>query len=233
MFGSLFNSPVWHLISISDWISKYIILLGLFFLSIICVAIIIFKWVAFRQQRIAMKTIMREIKTCKTSDDLVKLSKQHPHSAGGKLLAHSLNRLAFILQQKKEPSQKKVTLTKEAFEQLELLIDQDINNLLFKEEIYLPVLGTSAAAGPLIGLFGTIWGLIQTFISISQEKTTDIAIIAPGIAAALLTTLAGLVVAIPAMIYFHYFSNELRKLESQLTDLSEIVMLMFKHAFTK
>ncbi len=118
-------------------------------------------------------------------------------------------------------------------EELDLLLSQEVDILTVEQESYLPVLGTSASVAPLIGLFGTIWGLVNAFVSISQEKSADIAVIAPGIAAALLTTLAGLVVAIPAMIMFNYFSNELRKLEGQLFNLQDLFLVMVKKTFVK
>lgn len=89
--------------------------------------------------------------------------------------------------------------------------------LLLHAERGLTLLSISAITSPLIGLFGTVWGLIHSFISISQERTADLLVVAPGIAEALITTLAGLVVAIPATIFFHYFSSDLRKLENSAT----------------
>ena len=109
---------------------------------------------------------------------------------------------------------------------LEVLVSQHIGTLMLEEECYLPLLGSSAAVSPLIGLFGTIWGLIHAFLDISKEKSADISTVAPGIAEALITTLAGLVVAIPAMIAFHYFSHELRRIESQLLDIGEMLLIL-------
>ena len=102
-----------------------------------------------------------------------------------------------------------------------------------ENESYLPILGTSAAVSPLVGLFGTVWGLIHSFVNISQEKSADISVVAPGIAEALTTTLAGLMVAIPAMIAFHYFSNELRKQEQQLDHLADKYLSIIKKTFLK
>ena len=104
---------------------------------------------------------------------------------------------------------------------------------MIESETYLPILGTSAAASPLVGLFGTVWGLIHAFVNISQEKSADIAVVAPGIAEALTTTLAGLIVAIPAMIAFNYFSNELRKQEQQLSHLTDRYLSILKQTYLK
>ncbi len=223
----MFNSPVWHLISISDWISKYLILLGLFFLSVFCGAVVIYKFLAFRRQKNRMRQLLRLVRRSKSLSELASLSNEFAGSVGGVFLKESLGKLKGML------SDDASGLTVQQVEQLDLFMTQDIDALIMEEESYLPVLGTSSAVAPLIGLFGTIWGLIHAFISISQEKSADIAVIAPGIAAALLTTLAGLVVAIPAMIAFHYFSNGLRKFEVQLNDLQDLVLMMVKEQFLK
>lgn len=217
---NFFNSPVWHLIAISDWVSKYIIMLGLFLLSIVCIAIIIFKALAARYQKKQMRLLLKHFNGAKNLSEIATMSKLFDKSAGGKFLQQSLFKLKTILDQKQTK-----TLSAKDLEELEILLNQEVGTQVMAEEIYLPVLGTSASVSPLLGLFGTIIGLINCFISISQEKAADISVVAPGIAAALLTTLAGLIVAIPAMIAFHYFSNELRKLEMNLNDLSDLFLL--------
>ena len=76
----------------------------------------------------------------------------------------------------------------------------------------------------MIGLFGTVWGLMHSFMSIAQKHTADIVTVAPGIAEALLTTLAGLMVAIPALIMYHYLTHRVRLLEHDLYKLSDVIV---------
>ena len=78
------------------------------------------------------------------------------------------------------------------------------------EESYLPFLFTSASVSPLLGLFGTVWGLVHAFIRISEKQSADITTVAPGIAEALITTLAGLLVAVPALVMYHYLIAQIR-----------------------
>jgi biopolymer transport protein TolQ len=227
MLGFFFNSPAWLLISQSDWMTK-LVLLALFALSVICGAIIAFKFVTIRYQRKQLSKLFYKIKGAHTFNDLIEIGKEFKHSLGGKFLIQNLNELKFLLE-KSENQKLRIDQT----EYLELLSAQIIDQLLMDAEIYLPILGTSGAVSPLIGLFGTVWGLIHAFVNISQEKSADIAVVAPGIAEALTTTLAGLVVAIPAMIAFHYFSNELRKMEQQLDHLSDRFLNIIKQTFIK
>jgi biopolymer transport protein ExbB len=69
------------------------------------------------------------------------------------------------------------------------------------------VLATIGATSPFIGLFGTVWGIMNSFIGISKSQTTNLAVVAPGIAEALLATAIGLVAAIPAVIIYNHFSR--------------------------
>jgi len=69
------------------------------------------------------------------------------------------------------------------------------------------VLATIGATSPFVGLFGTVWGIMNSFIGISKSQTTNLAVVAPGIAEALLATAMGLVAAIPAVIIYNHFSR--------------------------
>jgi biopolymer transport protein ExbB len=68
-------------------------------------------------------------------------------------------------------------------------------------------LATIGAISPFVGLFGTVWGIMNSFIGISKSQTTNLAVVAPGIAEALLATAIGLVAAIPAVIIYNHFSR--------------------------
>jgi biopolymer transport protein ExbB len=69
------------------------------------------------------------------------------------------------------------------------------------------LLATIGATAPFVGLFGTVWGIMNSFIGISKAQTTNLAVVAPGIAEALLATAIGLVAAIPAVIIYNHFSR--------------------------
>ena len=69
------------------------------------------------------------------------------------------------------------------------------------------VLATIGSTAPFVGLFGTVWGIMNSFIGISKAQTTNLAVVAPGIAEALLATAIGLVAAIPAVIIYNHFTR--------------------------
>src|SRR6202000_2795790 len=72
------------------------------------------------------------------------------------------------------------------------------------------VLAPIGSPAPFVGLFGTVWGIMNSFINISKSHTTNLAVVAPGIAEALLATAIGLVAAIPAVIIYNHFARSTR-----------------------
>ena len=71
------------------------------------------------------------------------------------------------------------------------------------------VLATIGATAPFVGLFGTVWGIMNSFIGISEAQTTNLAVVAPGIAEALLATALGLVAAIPAVVIYNHLARSI------------------------
>ena len=85
---------------------------------------------------------------------------------------------------------------------------------------YVPFLATTAAATPFIGLFGTVWGIMDSFASIGSMGTTSITAVAPGISEALINTAAGLFAAIPALLAYNAFVNRLRLARGEMEDFT-------------
>jgi biopolymer transport protein ExbB len=86
------------------------------------------------------------------------------------------------------------------------------------------LLATIGSTAPFVGLFGTVWGIMNSFIGISQSKTTNLAVVAPGIAEALLATAIGLVAAIPAVIIYNVFARAISGYRAVLSDASGEVL---------
>lgn len=86
------------------------------------------------------------------------------------------------------------------------------------------VLATIGATAPFVGLFGTVWGIMNSFIGISKTQTTSLAVVAPGIAEALLATATGLVAAIPAVVVYNVFARKVDGYRVLLADVSAGVL---------
>ena len=88
------------------------------------------------------------------------------------------------------------------------------------------VLATIGATAPFVGLFGTVWGIMNSFIGISEAHTTNLAVVAPGIAEALLATALGLVAAIPAVVIYNHLARSIAAYRALLGDASAQVLLL-------
>jgi biopolymer transport protein ExbB len=86
------------------------------------------------------------------------------------------------------------------------------------------VLATIGSTAPFVGLFGTVWGIMNSFIGISRAQTTNLAVVAPGIAEALLATAIGLVAAIPAVVIYNLFARSIASYRAVLADSSAELM---------
>jgi len=89
------------------------------------------------------------------------------------------------------------------------------------------ILATIGATAPFVGLFGTVWGIMNSFIGISKAQTTNLAVVAPGIAEALLATALGLVAAIPAVVVYNLFARQTSAYRALLGDgAAEVLRLV-------
>jgi len=95
-----------------------------------------------------------------------------------------------------------------------------INTEVTKLTQMVPFLATAGNTAPFIGLFGTVWGIMNSFHSIGQRGSASLAVVAPGISEALIATAVGLFVAIPSVIAYNYFTQKVRVIESELISFS-------------
>jgi biopolymer transport protein TolQ len=104
---------------------------------------------------------------------------------------------------------------------IEKVMDVTITREVERLERNLLVLATVGSAGPFIGLFGTVWGIMTSFQSIAASKNTSLAVVAPGIAEALFATAIGLIAAIPATIFYNKFISEVNKQAQRLEGFAD------------
>ena len=114
-------------------------------------------------------------------------------------------------------SRSKTNLSERLSNILEVNIEKQMN-IIDKNYTFLATVGSTA---PFIGLFGTVWGIMNSFQSIAISRNTSLAIVAPGIAEALFATALGLLAAIPAVIAFNKFTSDSRKYSQKLENFSK------------
>ena len=217
------GNALWQLVEQSDMVSKLILLL-LLGMSIACWAIFIGKIALFYVKERQFKDINKQAQKTKSLTELADICTTAYKTAPGYFIARNLSFLKELTHN--SPFQKINPFDWELFERY---IDNSIEASLIQNEEYVSFLSTCAAVGPLLGLFGTIWGLIHSFMRISESQIADIATIAPGIAEALIVTIAGLIVAIPALIMYNYVQLRARRLEHLLIELADRVTFIAQH----
>lgn len=89
-------------------------------------------------------------------------------------------------------------------------------------------LATTGATAPFIGLFGTVWGIMNAFYNIGLTGASSLAIVAPGISEALIATAVGLFAAIPAVIFYNFFTRKIRKMNGQMIEFRDDLVNRFK-----
>ena len=116
-------------------------------------------------------------------------------------------------------------------------IERSLSKAQLKEtarlESMVPFLATTGSAGPFIGLFGTVWGIMNSFRAIGAMKNASVANVAPGIAEALIATAIGLVAAIPAVMAYNYFQRRIRLLSYEMETFAKDFLNIVRRHFLK
>lgn len=209
---SFAGNGVWALISQADFLST-VVLLTLLSASILSWTVALYKFLIVRRREAEVASALKLVSGAKTMDAVLAMGQSLLGTMPGAVITKVLNATKQMLVAKSEAKRE---VTRADLE----LVHQEVESAVYEEmgheESYMIVLKTAAEVGPLLGLFGTVWGLIHAFMRISQEQSADIITVAPGIAEALITTLIGLVVAIPALVFFNILQRRLHRLEQNL-----------------
>ena len=121
-----------------------------------------------------------------------------------------------------------VKLSEAQFNAIEAVIEREVSVQIEHLETRIGMLGTLVSLSPFCGLFGTVWGVMMAFCGIAVAGKADFTALAPGVAGALLTTVAGLVVAIPSLIGYNILNGTIRSLTVQMDNFTEEFMAKIK-----
>ncbi len=221
------QGTLWVLVRNADAMTFSVLLL-LFLMSIFCWTVFLYKLIIWRAKKQQLAAAVVAIRQAQTLDAVLQVTATFAHTLPGALLSKSLTHLKSLLVAK-EGAQPR--LSDREIESLDHMVAQHGTLLTIEEEQLVPYLSACAAIAPLLGLFGTVWGLINAFMGISHQHSADITAVAPGIAQALITTIAGLIVAIPALFFFYYLSIQLRAIEQQLSLIGDQFMWLVQTLF--
>jgi biopolymer transport protein TolQ len=178
-----------------------LVMIGLILASIWTWAIIVDKMIQFRKARAEASVFDRAFWSGEPLDGLFEAIGPDPRGQSEKIFA------AGMLEWRRSHRQDG-GLIAGAQARIDRSMDVAINKEAEALQRGLPILATVGSTAPFIGLFGTVWGIMNAFIEIAEQQNTSLAVVAPGIAEALLATGLGLLAAIPAVVYYNKLSAD-------------------------
>ena len=203
----------------ADWIIKGV-MIGLLLASVACWAVIFAKSAAYARARREMKAFDRVFASGEPLPSLYQGVSQAKHRDGlGALFAAAMEEW--------NGSHAANAATRDGLQaRLRMVLDTAIAEQSERLERNLALLATVGSAAPFVGLFGTVWGIMNSFQSIAAEKSTSLSVVAPGIAEALFATALGLLAAIPAVIAYNKLSGDSGKLIARLEGFADRVSVL-------
>ena len=124
-----------------------------------------------------------------------------------------------------------IKISRTSFESVQVTLERAASTQALSLEKGMIILSTAVAGGPFIGLFGTVWGVMETFSGIGRAGAASLTAMAPGVAAALLATVAGLSVAIPAMFAYNYMVTTIRAITQELDGFASEYATALEHKY--
>lgn len=121
----------------------------------------------------------------------------------------------------------------EVAENIKMAMTKTRNDEIDKLGSWLPSLSTIMTAGPFLGLLGTVWGIMESFLEVRARGSAHITVVAPGISDALITTVYGLLVAIPALFFHNYLRGAITKIDNQLDDFVTETFARFRRSLVE
>lgn len=203
-----------------------VVLVVLAVLSLTSWAVMLSKWVTFRRAERAAAAFLNEFHRSTRLDAAAALAKRTKPSAHTRVLQRAL---AFLHETRTvaEPGGAPATLSAAQVQALRLVLDAETNTERDALGTYVPFLAVVGSVSPLLGLLGTVLGVIEAFLGVARGGSGNLAAIAPGVAEALIATAAALAVAIPAYFGYNIFAARLNRFDGDLDGFgSEVIALM-------
>jgi len=198
------------------------VLLILSFFSLIAWGIILTKYFFLKGRQGASVNFYKTFERIKNFADIENFSVKAPEcplrTITDAVLAEAKNLSPFVSVETMAPRS----------EMLEDTIQREVEACRLEEDSKLSFLAMASNASPFFGLFGTVWGIMQSFYEIGTHGSADLSVVAPGIAVALITTVAGLIAAIPASIAFNYFVSRNNRQEIFYYNFASHLLSLFK-----
>ena len=206
----LLQLNLWELITRSSPLTFSVLVILLLF-SVFSWAIIFAKWSAFRRARTADRRFLRAFRKANGLEAVMVASEQYRPAPLVSVFDFGYEEVARQVKTRGTINNKIA---------LERTLQLGVSEELAKLERNMSWLATTASVTPFIGLFGTVLGIIRAFLDLSQQGTTSLRAVGPGISEALIATAVGLAAAIPAAIFYNHFGHAIREMGARMDDFS-------------
>jgi biopolymer transport protein TolQ len=217
--GGNFHGSLFGMILDAGLMVKFVLLLLLIF-SVVSWAIIFLKYKYYRNVKKENELFHSDyLKSTKLSDVLPS-AKKYSYSTTAEVFRAGYSELTKVNKTSKESSFHSEEIGLSSLDNVERSLNKASNSEMTKLESALGFLATTGSASPFIGLFGTVWGIMDTFKGIGARGSATLAVVAPGISEALIATAAGLAAAIPAVIFYNYFLNRAKIMVQEMDNFS-------------
>ena len=207
------DMSLWTLFWQAHFVVK-LVMLGLLVASVWCWAIIIDKTLLFARTKRAMDRFEEVFWSGQSLEELYRSIESRPTSGLATVFVAAMREWKRSFE---GTGRQVASLSQRIDKVLDVTIQREVERF----EGRLLVLASIGSAGPYIGLFGTVWGIMNSFTSIAASKNTSLAVVAPGIAEALFATAIGLFAAIPAVLAYNKLQAEVGKLQSRLEGFAD------------
>jgi biopolymer transport protein TolQ len=201
----------------ADWVVKAV-MIGLALASVWSWAVAIDKWLQIRKLEAGARVVEAALAEGRGIDAIEESAK--PGDAMARVVAVGM---AEVRLARRIPNQTEIGLSR-AIERMERVMQAATAREMARAERGLAILATIGTSAPFVGLFGTVWGIMNAFRGIAQSRDTNLAVVAPGIAEALFATALGLLAAIPAVIFYNWLAGSLDRFATRLDALSDDVI---------
>ena len=211
----------------------------LFLFSAISWTIILNKFFVFRSAKDEDRKFLDLFSKSDSLNNIYNFSRELNHSPVARVFLKGYKGLYEIQKRSKtkgnsdRKNQENFSIKEKDLREINLNLDKAINEEIERLSRRLEFLATTGSASPFIGLFGTVWGIMHSFRAIGAKGSASIGGVAPGIAEALVATAAGLVAAIPAVIFYNYLSNKIRWFTTRMDDFSRDFIFMAENNFRR
>jgi biopolymer transport protein TolQ len=206
---------VLDLISQSGWVAKFVLLI-LVTGSIFCWAIIVTKWRKMKVVHSQNEKFMNVFWNGKNLDEIVTKSEKYPESPVAAVFKYAVKELRkFSVVEETAP------IAAQRIDNIYRALIRASTTEISTLEKNVNWLATMASAAPFVGLFGTVWGIMNSFQNIGATGAANLAVVAPGISEALITTATGIGAAIPAVIAYNYFVGQIKKVAVDMECFSQ------------